>query len=73
MTRIEYRAARRLIRDNGTHALRWMTPDTRAAFERLIGQPDDPYAEILFFYRGHEMSIHDRLTFRHRQIRNIRA
>jgi hypothetical protein len=35
MTKTQYRAARRLLRDNGRYALRWLDENTRAAFERL--------------------------------------
>lgn len=31
MTRTEYRKARALVRGNGLHALRWMSPDHAAA------------------------------------------
>lgn len=35
MNKKEYRKARRLYRDNGRYALRWMNESTRATFEQL--------------------------------------
>lgn len=35
MTRTEYRKARRLIRDNGRYALRWMAADVFAVMDAL--------------------------------------
>lgn len=36
MTRTEYRNARRLIRDNGRYALRWMNRATFEAMDALL-------------------------------------
>ena len=36
MTRIEYRKARRLIRDNGRCALRWMAEAISAQMDQLL-------------------------------------
>lgn len=36
MTRTEYRQARRLIRDNGRYALRWMTEAVSARMDQLL-------------------------------------
>lgn len=45
MNRQEYRAARRLIRDNGAFALRWLKGHVNRAMDRLIyGQTDDRLA-----------------------------
>lgn len=72
MNRTQYRQNRRLIRDNGNYALLWMSATDRDAFLHLINQREDIYQDILFFYRSVQ-SIHDRLTFRHRALRDIRA
>lgn len=40
MTKIQYRAARRLLRDNGRFALRWMTESVRAEMDRLLTVQD---------------------------------
>ena len=46
ITRTEYRKARRLIRDNGRFALRWMTEQTAAVMDVLLwGQQKDRLAE----------------------------
>lgn len=45
MNRQEYRAARRLIRDNGAYALRWLKGHIQRAMDVLIyGQQDDRLA-----------------------------
>lgn len=36
MTRTEYRQARRLIRDNGRYALRWLPEAVRADMDNLL-------------------------------------
>lgn len=36
----EYRAARRLLRDNGRYALRWLSDSARAVFEELDAGTD---------------------------------
>lgn len=41
MNKSQYRAARRLIRDNGIYALRWMDDDTAPIMDVLASQPDD--------------------------------
>lgn len=68
MNRTQYRAARRLYRDNGAYALHWMSVDARGAFQRLIAQREDIYADIMSFYRSVK-SVGDRLTYRHRAVR----
>ena len=46
MNRNAYTAARRLIRENGRYALRWLDANDRAVFDRLVfGQRDDDLAE----------------------------
>jgi len=42
MNRKQYEEARRLYRDNGHAALRWMSPDVRDVMTRLEYQPEDP-------------------------------
>uniref|UniRef100_A0AB39C2R9 Terminase large subunit n=1 Tax=Salmonella phage PMBT19 TaxID=3229743 RepID=A0AB39C2R9_9CAUD len=41
MNKGQYRAARRLIRENGIYALRWMDDDTAPIMDVLASQPDD--------------------------------
>lgn len=46
MNRTEYRAARRLIRDNGRYALRWLSAEAFAVMDVLVwGQQKDRLAE----------------------------
>ena len=46
MTRTQYRQARRLIRDNGRFALRWLPKEHAAAMESvLFRHPQDNLAE----------------------------
>lgn len=46
ITRAEYRKARRLVRDNGRFALRWMTEKTAVLMNVLLcGQQKDRLAE----------------------------
>lgn len=45
MNKSQYRAARRLIRDNGMSALRWMDDDTAPIMDVLASQPGDDLAE----------------------------
>lgn len=41
MNKGQYRAARRLIRENGIYALRWMDDDTAPIMDVLASQHDD--------------------------------
>lgn len=47
MNRRTYRAARRLLRDNGRYALRWLPASSQVAMDRLFSIQDatDPLAE----------------------------
>ena len=47
MTRQEYREIRKLIKDNGRYALRWLTPEQFRIFDALLFIQDatDPLAE----------------------------
>lgn len=45
MTKQAYRNARRLIRDNGYYALRWMRMSEASIMLRLREQGSDPLAE----------------------------
>lgn len=46
MTKAEYRKARRLIRDNGRYALRWLVPEVAKVMDVLVfGQQCDWLAE----------------------------
>lgn len=45
MTRYEYREARRLIRDNGFQAMKWLAPHVADAMDSLRFQMKDRLAE----------------------------
>lgn len=45
MNRTQYRAARRLVRDNGRFALRWLPADQAEAMNALLAKPTDLIAE----------------------------
>ena len=45
MNRTQYRPARRMIRDNGRYALRWLPADQAAAMNALLAKPNDLIAE----------------------------
>lgn len=47
VTQIQFKAARKLVRENGKAALRWMTPAVREAMEQVIamGEATDQLAE----------------------------
>lgn len=52
MNRTQYRQARRLIRDNGAYALRWLAPAQANVWRVLLAQRDDRLAEEEFFFRA---------------------
>lgn len=67
MNRQEYRAARRLIRDNGAYALRWLKGHVNRAMDRLVhGQADDRLAARADIVRWCRNSG---ITYNFRQIR----
>ena len=45
MNRTQYRQARRLVRDNGRFALRWLPADQAAAMNALLAKPNDLITE----------------------------
>lgn len=45
MNRTQYRQARRLIRDNGRFALRWLPADQAEAMNALLAKPTDLITE----------------------------
>ena len=47
ISKIQYKAARKLLRENGKSALRWMTPEVREAMEQVIamGEATDQLTE----------------------------
>lgn len=45
LNKTQYRYARRLIRDNGMHALRWLLPASAAVMVRLHAARGDELAE----------------------------
>ena len=58
MNRTQYRAARRLIRDNGRFALRWLPADQAAAMNALLDKPNDLIAERAECYATMGWGIH---------------
>ena len=70
MTKTQYRAARRLIRDNGRYALNWMDTATRAAFDHLLFNIQDSTdwlaerAEIVAWCRRDGVAVNVRQTGR---------
>lgn len=45
MNRTQYRQARRLVRDNGRFALRWLPADQAAAMNAVLAKPNDLLTE----------------------------
>lgn len=60
MTKNEYRAARRLIRDNGRYALRWLNGVQRAEMTGLVEQQRtaDPLAERAELFESMGWGLH---------------
>lgn len=58
MNRTQYRAARRLVRDNGSFALRWLPADQAAAMSAIIAKPNDLIAERADCYATMGWGIH---------------
>ena len=58
MNRTEYREARRLVRDNGRFALRWLPADQAAAMNALLAKTDDLIAERADCYATMGWGIH---------------
>ncbi|MBU7436155.1 MULTISPECIES: hypothetical protein [Burkholderiaceae] len=49
MNKPTYRAVRRLLRDNGRYALRWLPADVAAVMDRLMfTKTNDPLADRAF-------------------------
>lgn len=65
MNRTEYRTARRLYRDNGRASLSWMPSSTADAMRAILEAPEDPYGELVFFFRSHKTTPGTRLAFRY--------
>jgi hypothetical protein len=67
MTRTEYRKARRLVRDNGRYALRWMPEGTRDEMDLLLTIKDSKdrlaeRAEIVAYCRRAGIACNPRQT-----------
>jgi hypothetical protein len=58
MNRTEYRQARRLVRENGRYALRWLPADQAAAMNALLAKTDDLIAERADCYATMGWGIH---------------
>lgn len=58
MNRTQYRAARRLVRDNGRFALRWLPADQAAAMSAIIAKPCDLLTERADCYSTMGWGIH---------------
>lgn len=70
MNRTEYRKARRLCRDNGRYALRWLDTAARAAMEHLLFNVQDSQdwlaerADIVGYCKREGLNYSPRLTGR---------
>lgn len=53
MNRNQYNEARKLVRENGAFAYRWMSPQDAHVMHSLVSMPDDAYNELVFFKRSH--------------------
>ena len=51
MNRTEYRAARRLIRDNGRYALTWLDKEDRRDWTHLLDAAEDSYSDLVWMKR----------------------
>lgn len=58
MNRTRYRQARRLVRDNGRFALRWLPADQAAAMSAIIAKPNDLLTERADCYATMGWGIH---------------
>ena len=58
MNRTQYRQARRLVRDNGRFALRWLPADQAAAMNALLAKTNDLIAERADCYATMGWGIH---------------
>lgn len=59
MTRTQYRQARRLCRQNGRYALRWLPTDQARIMEAVMySKPTDPIAERADCYQTMGWGIH---------------
>lgn len=58
MNRTQYRTARRLVRDNGRFALRWLPADQAAAMSAIIAKPNDLITERADCYATMGWGIH---------------
>ncbi|MBE0490501.1 MAG: hypothetical protein IBX53_15650 [Halomonas sp.] len=70
MNRIEYCTYRRLVRDNGTYALRWVPRETAEELRRLLREqgkedPLDVHAGVLAYQRRRGHVWHHAPEFRH--------
>ena len=67
MNRTQYRQARRLVRDNGRFALRWLPADQAAVMEAVTAKTNDLLAEradIVGYCRREGLNCNPRLTGR---------
>lgn len=73
MTRTEYRRARRLLRENGRYALRWLDDKTKAAMMHLLFNVQDAQdwlaerADIVGYCRREGLHCDARMTGRIRK------
>lgn len=58
MNRTQYRQARRLVRDNGRFALRWLPTDQAEAMNAVLAKPSDLIAERADCYATIGWGIH---------------
>ena len=62
MNSTQYRQARRLLRDNGTYALRWLPTSQAATMSALMSQRGDPLQDRASWRDGTPAAIVVRLT-----------
>lgn len=70
MNRHEYLTYRRLVRDNGTYALRWVPRESAEELRRLLREQakEDPlavHAGVLAYQRRHGHAWHHAPALRH--------
>lgn len=58
MNRTQYRQARRLVRNNGRFALRWLPADQAAAMNAVLAKPNDLLTERADCYATMGWGIH---------------
>ncbi|MBR8221268.1 hypothetical protein [Burkholderia ambifaria] len=58
MNRTEYREARRMVRENGLYALKWMNAEEQSVAHAIYWPPEDPLAVRADLFRVMGWGIH---------------